>query len=207
MEQVIKKYNILTGIFIFVCIPILLYILDLSVYRTALKEFLSLITIIAFSLIFSQFFISRINDDIQYGNKINKVLNFHKYLGYIVISILFFHPFFIVLPRFFEAGIEPLDAFVIMITSFDNFGIVLGIISWFLMLTIGITSFLRYKLGLKYKSWKTFHGIISALFIVLSTWHMIELGRHSLYAMSIFFILLVFISIMKLSKNLRLQNA
>jgi len=206
MELIIKKYNILVGLFVFLCIPVLLYTFGDAFYRTTLKETLSIVTILSFTLIFSQFFISRINEDIEYGNKINKVLNFHKYLGYIIIAVLFFHPIYIVLPRYFEAGVNPVDAFWIMITNFQSFGVLLGIVSWILMLTLGITSYFRFKLGIEYKHWKLFHGSMSILFIITATWHVISLGRHSDYAMSIFFILLVGISMIKLLNNYLLSR-
>lgn len=206
MEKIIKKYNILTGTVVFICIPILFYFLGNEVYRSTLKEFFSLLTILSFSLVFSQFFISRINDDIRYGNKVSKILNFHKYLGYTVIAILFLHPLFIVIPRYFEGGINPIDAFWTMITSFDNLGVLFGMISWFLMLLIGITSFLRIKMGWKYKNWKLFHGITSLVFVLLATLHVIKLGRHSEYALSIFFIFLVGISIAKFLMSLGVKS-
>lgn len=201
MEQKIKNYNIITGFVIFACLPLLLYSLQTYPARTLLKESLSIVTIIAFSLMFSQFFISRINTDIKYANKMNKILNFHKYLGYVLIGVLFFHPFFIVLPRYFEAGVDPLNAFWLLITSFDNLGVVAGILSWCFMLIIGITSFLRFKMGLEYKHWKTIHSSLSLIFIFLATLHVIILGRHSEYPISIFFILLVGISIVKLLQS------
>lgn len=201
MELVIKKYNILVGLFVFICIPVLLYTFGNSFNRSILKETLSIVTILSFTLIFSQFFISRINEDIKYGNKISKVLNFHKYVGYFIIAVLFFHPIYIVMPRYFEAGVDPIDAFWIMITNFQTFGVFFGIVSWILMLTLGITSFLRFKLGLEYKHWKLFHSSISVLFIMTATLHVITIGRHSDYAMSIFFSLLVGISILKLLNN------
>jgi len=206
MELVIKKYNILVGLFVFICIPILLYALGDSFYRTTLKETLSIVTILSFTLIFSQFFISKINKDIKYGNKMNKVLNFHKYLGYFIIAVLFFHPLYIVIPRYFEAGVDPIYAFWIMITNYQSFGVLLGIVSWLLMLALGITSYLRLKLGLEYKNWKVFHGVISILFLLTATWHVISLGRHSDYAMSIFFILLLGISMIKLLNNYLLSG-
>lgn len=206
MEQKIKKYNIITGFVVFVCLPLLLYSFQDYPIRTLLKEALSIVTIIAFSLMFSQFFISRINSDIKYANKMNKILNFHTYLGYVLIVVLFFHPFLIVLPRYFEAGVDPMDAFWLQITSFDNLGVVLGMISWVVMLFIGITSFLRFKMGLEYKHWKTIHSSLSLIFIFLATLHVIILGRHSEYSMNIFFILLVGISITKLLQSKKAKN-
>lgn len=49
-----------------------------------------------------------------------KSISIHKWIGYIFIPILIVHPFFIVLPRFFEGGIEPVEAFWVMITTFNS---------------------------------------------------------------------------------------
>jgi predicted ferric reductase len=198
MELTIKKYNTLVGVFTFILVPIILYFIGDFIFKTKLKETLSIITIISYALIFSQFFISRINEDIKYGNKLNKVVSFHKYVGYTIIAILFLHPLYVVIPRYFEAGTDPVDAFFIMITNYQNLGVLLGIISWILMLFLGLTSFFRFKLGIEYKNWKILHGVISLLFIITSTWHFIKLSRHNSYEMNVFFVLLVFISTIKL---------
>ncbi len=58
------------------------------------------------------------------------------------------------------------------------------------MLILGITSLIRNKLPMKYKTWRLLHGILSALFISLATWHAVDLGRHTDRPMSILMIAL-----------------
>jgi predicted ferric reductase len=152
--------------------------------RSLLKESLSVITILAFCQMMGQFFWTRVNRSAVAELKMNKVVKYHKIIGYTVVTTLFFHPFYLVVPRFFEAGVSPVDAFVTIITTLNQ-GVVLGIIAWCLMLVLGITSFLRDKLPMKYKTWRVFHGILAILFILFAAWHVIDLGRHSIAAMSI----------------------
>jgi DMSO/TMAO reductase YedYZ heme-binding membrane subunit len=66
-----------------------------------------------------------------------------------------------------------------------NQGVVLGIIAWCLMLALGITSFVREKLPMTYKTWRVFHGILAVVFVAVAAWHAIDLGRHFTLAMSI----------------------
>jgi len=108
------------------------------------------------------------------------------------------HPFFIVIPRFFEAGVEPVEAFITLITTYDSTGVVLGIIAWFLMLIIGLTSFFRKKLSLSYINWRLLHGILSIVFIIIASWHAIDLGRHIDLPISIFIILLAGVGVLLL---------
>lgn len=128
------------------------------------------------------------------------VLKYHKIIGYTFVAVLLFHPLYIVIPRFFEAGVSPVDAFVTMVTTM-NLGVVLGILAWCFMLILGLTSFMRTKLPMKYKTWRIFHGVLAILFIVPAAWHAIDLGRHSTTAMSIFLSVLTASGVLLLLKT------
>lgn len=173
-----------------IAIPLLIYALGDFPRRTPLKEIISVFTILAYFIMVGQFFLSRANNRVLKGHKMWKVSRLHKVIGYIFTGILLFHPFFIVLPRYFEAGLDPKEALVCLLTTFDSRGVILGISAWCLMLIIGITSILRGKLGLKYNTWRTIHGILSILFISLACWHAIDLGRHTDPGMSVYMIAL-----------------
>ena len=156
--------------------------------RTVLKEGVSLLTLTAFAMMIGQFFFSRSSRkelDLPGMNVINTL---HKIFGYVFIGILLLHPFLTILPRFFEAGVEPRDAFTTLITSYNSTGVILGISAWLLMLIIGLTSFFRESLPMSYANWRLLHGMLSILFIILASWHAINLGRHTDVAMSFFII-------------------
>ena len=191
---------------ILIALPILFFILGDLPHRTILKNIISIITIISFFILFAQFFLSKINTNISEFSNFAKVVKFHKFIGYIVLPVLMIHPILIVVPRFFEVGVDPFESFIKMITTIDTLGVLLGIIAWILMLSLGITSMFRNKLNISYKSWKNFHGILSLTFIIIASWHAINMGRHMSLPMSILIVLLVLITILSVLKVYLFKN-
>ena len=189
-----KKRNIFRLIILaitFVVIPVLLYNLGDFPRRNFLKETLSIITILGFTLLISQFFSTRMNKKLVKSIRMVNVLKIHKIIGYLFISILLLHPFFIIIPKFFDNGVAPSDAFIRLITTFSSLGIVLGLIAYTSMVIIIITSFFRFKLNLTYRTWRSLHGYFTILFIITAVWHVINMGRHSNTQFSIYYILFV----------------
>ncbi len=177
MKNSIKNYNKWAAILLFFALPILIYVLSDFPRRSILKETISILTLGAFFVTMLQFFMSRAAKDKLKEHRMATVIKWHKVLGYIVAGILLLHPFLIIAPRFFEAGILPQDAFIELITTSTQ-GVILGIITWMLMLLIALTSIFRDKLGIRYKVWRMLHGILSITFITGAAFHVIELGRH-----------------------------
>ncbi len=201
MEKNVKKYNVAVGLSVFIGLPVLFWWVGDFPRRTVLKEVISLITIVSFVLMLGQFYLSRNNASILKPHKMGKVIKWHKVLGYVFIPILLIHPFLVVLPRFFEAGVNPIEAFVTLITSFGNNGVLLGMIAWVFMLIIGFTSFFRNRLPMSYKSWRILHGVLSIVFVVLAVAHVLLLGRHVDTTVSVFIILLAAVGIGLLFKT------
>ncbi len=206
MPAIMKKYNIIIAILLFIGLPILFWAVGDFPRRTVLKESISIITLLAFSMMLGQLFLARSNRNMLQDHKMSHILKIHKIIGYIFVGVLLLHPFLIVLPRYFEAGVEPAEAFLTIITSFGSTGIILGIIAWSLMIILGLTSLLRNNLGLKYNTWKVFHGILSGVFISAALWHILNLGRHIDLAMTIFYCSLAGISLISLIKLYFFKN-
>jgi len=188
MNTIIKKYNLISIGLVFISLPILIWALGDFPKRTLLKESLSVLTLLSFSLMLGQFFLSRSNDIFTRNLNRNKVIKIHKIIGYLFIGILLAHPFLIVFPRYFESGIDPMEAFMTLITSFNSLGVVLGMIAWCLMLILGVTALFRKRLPMKVKTWRIYHGISAILFITLAGWHALDLGRHTRLSLSIYII-------------------
>lgn len=206
MKEFINKYNFITKTIVFAGIPILFWLLGDFPRRSTLKESISILTILAFSSMVGQFFLTRGYRSIYKELKMSNLVKVHKFIGYIFIPLLFLHPFLIVFPRYFESGVAPLEAFWTIITSFNSLGVILGLIAWTLMLAIGITSLLRNKLDMSYKTWRILHGILTIAFIAVAAWHAIDLGRHSNLAMSIFFVIIATVGIVLQFKTYFLNN-
>ena len=169
--------------------------------RTLLKDLFSIITILCFFQMVGLFFMTSTNRYAAKDIKPANVIKIHKIIGYTSIAVILLHPLFIVIPRYFEAGVDPIDAFITMITTFESRGIILGITAWSLMLILGILSFTRKKLPMKYKNWKILHGILSILFIAVASFHAADLGRHTDSIMSAFIIVVTLSGILPLLNN------
>lgn len=200
MIDTLKKYNYISFLVVFIGLPVLLFALGDFPPRSFFKNSVSLITLLAFSLILGQFFLSRTNTFTTKIHKYKNVLSAHKAIGYFALTLFMLHPFLIVIPRYFEAGVEPLDSFIKMITTFESLGVILGLVAWCLLLVLGVTSMTRGKLGFSYKTWRVFHGFLALLFIVIATWHSVDLGRHTNTSISLYFIIMATIASLVLLK-------
>ena len=200
MENNIKLKYILISLFIFVIIPLFILSLQTLPPRTLLKESTSVLVIVGFFFLLGQFYLNRSNKVFIKIYKMVKIIKFHKIIGYLVIAIFFIHPFLIVLPRFFEAGVDPIYAFWLMITDFKSLGIIFGLIAWCVMIALLLTSFYKDKLNMTYSKWRLLHIVLSVVFISTALWHVIDLGRHMNEIMILFIFLLVCIAVYQLRK-------
>lgn len=186
-----KYYKLIPAVALFIGLPVLLWAVGDFPRKSLLKEFLSIITILAFTAMLAQFYFTRHNKHFNKGREFSMSVKIHRYLGFIFIAVLLLHPFFIVLPRFFEAGVDPGDAFITLITEFGSLGVVLGLIAYGLMLVIFMTAFFRNRFHLNYRLGRMFHGYLSVLFIVAAAWHVINIGRHANTPFAIYIILMM----------------
>ncbi len=171
--------RLIAAVLLLVLAPLVLLALGDFPRRSLLKETLSMLTLAAFFLMLGEFLLTRGARFLTHGVRFSRLLRLHKVIGYSVVALLLAHPLMIVLPRAFEGGVSPMDALATILTTLHSEGVVLGMISWVLMLVIGVTSLLRARLGLDYRTWKLMHALLSALFVVTASWHAIDLGRHT----------------------------
>ena len=172
----------------FLALPALLWASGDVPHRTLLKDALAILTILSFCLMLGQFYLARGNAAAVRDLGFGRAVRYHKVIGYGFTGVLLAHPFFVVVPRYLESGVDPLDAFVTMVTTFESTGVVLGLVAWGLLVILLVTSLVRGQLPLKYRAWRVLHGVLSVLFVVAAVWHMIDLGRHTEPAMSIYLI-------------------
>lgn len=194
MKVTAKGYAIVTALAVFIGLPLLFYALGDTPRRSILKEALSILTLLSFTLMLGQFFLARGNETILSLFRPRQIRGVHKVIAYGAVGVMLAHPFLIVLPRYFEAGVRPWDAFIIVVTTFDSLGILLGMGAWVLLLVLAGTSLFRIRLiqrlQIRFPAWRYFHGVLAVVFATLAIWHAIELGRHTDTAIATFFITL-----------------
>lgn len=175
---------------LFTGVPLLLYLINDAPRRSVLKEAISVLTLLAMSWVLGQFFVARGNDALTGRLRAPSWQQIHKVAGYAAIGALLLHPVLIVLPRAFEGGVRPWDAFVTMISTLDNPGLVLGLAAWGMMAALGVTAWARIRLSrhfsTRYRGWRKLHGVLACGFVAAALWHAIALGRHTDLAFSLF---------------------
>jgi predicted ferric reductase len=201
MNEPLKNNFYRQSVVIFIGLPLFIWAAETLPPRTLLKELLSVLTILAFSQMIGLFYMSRINGSAVKKTRYSQLIKWHKAIGYSAVIILLLHPFLLVVPRFFEAGIAPQEALVTILTTVTRQGVVLGLITWCLLLILGITAFVRKQLPISYRTWRVIHGILAMLLVVSAAWHAIDLGRHSSLAMSVSIALLAAGAVLLLLKN------
>lgn len=175
----------------FIAVPLFLYFSGNFARRTTLMETISIVTILAFSLLLSQFFTSRLNYKLMKQIRMVNVVAIHRFMGYFFISVMLLHPFFLIIPKFFDDAVSPTDAFVKLITTFSTTGLILGLIAYAVMLILMVTAFFRFKMHMHYRTWRSLHGYLTLLFVITATWHVIDTGRHSNSSFTLFYLLVV----------------
>lgn len=199
-----RTYAIIAALAVFVGLPLVFYGLGGAPRRSILKEAISILTLLAFSMMIGQFFLARSNETLLSLFKPPQIQKVHKYIAYSAVGMILLHPVLIVVPRYFESGVKPWDALVTMLTSFDSLGILLGLAAWLLLLVLAVTAYFRTPLikrfTHRYRGWRYFHGGLAVTFTILALWHAIELGRHTDIAMSAFYGTLVLIGFALLAK-------
>ena len=204
MKFTVQSVTILVALAVFLGLPVLFYALGDVPRRTLLKEAFSLATLLAFAAMLGQYFMARSNTWLLSVFKPPQIQKVHKYIAYTAVAVILLHPALIVLPRALEGGVRPWDAFITMITTFDNLGIIVGLVAWGLLVVLGVTAFFRRpivkRLSTHYRGWRYFHGGLAVSFTVLALWHSIELGRHTDLAMSALFLTLALIGFALLAK-------
>lgn len=179
MAEYLKKNVQLHVLTLCVLLPLVICLNGEYPQRGLLKDTLSLITVLSFSLMIGLFYLVRFNKMMIQRIGFASILTWHKRVGYVVAPLLLVHPFLLVVPRFFEAGVAPEEAFQTIITTFSSSGVVLGLCAWGGLLLLLVMALLRKRLPVSYRFWRISHGILALSCAFCAVLHVVDLGRHA----------------------------
>ncbi len=206
MAEYLKNDVQLRILAVFIGGPLLIWAAGGDPARTPLKESLSVLTLLAFSLVLGLFYLARPNRAAVRKVGAAKLLRWHRLIGYVAVPVLLVHPVLLVVPRYFEAGLPPGEAFRTIVTTTSSSGILFGLGAWCLMLILGLSALLRKQLPLKYPIWRTVHGVLALLCVLSAALHALDLGRHADSAMAAFIMLAVAGGVYLLLRNYAAKN-
>ena len=143
------------------------------------------LSLAAFGLVLGQFWLSRILPRSVAKIKPDVVIRWHKIVGYSAVGFLLIHPVLMVARRFWVQESDPTENLILVLRAP---ALQPAIVAWVVMVLLGVLSLVRRRF--RPKSWRILHGLLSAVFAGLATWHVVAVGRHSTTAMSVFWIAL-----------------
>ena len=149
------------------------------------KQLVLVLSLAAFGLILGQFWLSKLMPWDEVHVRPAVVLRWHKVIGYATGGFLLIHPVLMIARRFWVQESDPLDNLLLMLRAP---ALLPAIVGWGLLAVIGMLSLTRQHL--RPRSWRVLHGLLSAVFVGLATWHVVAVGRHSNAAMSAYWIVL-----------------
>ncbi|MDF7799440.1 ferric reductase-like transmembrane domain-containing protein [Pontiellaceae bacterium B1224] len=153
--------------------------------KTTYQAVVLLVSLGAFGLMLSLFWLSRLMPKNTVKMKYSTTLRWHKYIGYAAGLFFLIHPVLMIARRFWVVESNPMHNLMLMIKSPL---MLTGIVAWFLMIILVVVAFVRKKIPAKL--FRYIHGLLSIGFVGFASWHVILIGRHSNPAMSAFWIVL-----------------
>lgn len=188
MEAIVKTRWFSQGLILFLAAPLsLLWMGGNPAGRPIYMVALSALTVLGFSLLVAQFYLSRGNRGLVREAKMKRVLPLHKLVGYSFALVLLLHPLFVLVPRALGGGADFEGSFVRLLTTV-SLGSLSGELAWLCLLALLLTSYFRDKLPMKYRSWRLLHGILSVVFLLSALLHAVKFGRHFSAVVAIFFV-------------------
>lgn len=153
--------------------------------RFVTQQAVLLLSLAALGLVLGQFWLSRLLSQSVTNVKPASRLRWHRIAGYSAGAFLLIHPLLMIARRFWVQESDPVENLFLMLRAP---ALLPAIVAWVLLAMIVVLSILRRRF--RPKSWRLLHGLMSAAFAVLATWHVVSMGRHSNAAMSLFWIVL-----------------
>ncbi|MDX2436924.1 MAG: ferric reductase-like transmembrane domain-containing protein [Acidobacteriota bacterium] len=152
---------------------------------SAYKQVVLFLSLAAFGLVLGQFWLSRLVPRSVTKTRPAVVLRWHKIVGYSAVGFLALHPILMIARRFWVQESDPIENLLLMLRAP---ALLPAVAAWVVMALLGILSISRKRF--RPKSWRLLHGLLSAAFAGLATWHVVAAGRHSNAAMSVLWIVL-----------------
>ena len=160
------------------------------------KQTVLLVSLAAFGLVLGQFWLSRLLPRSVANTSSAVALRWHKVVGYSALGFLLIHPVLMIARRFWVQESDPIDNLLLMLRAPT---LLPAIVAWVAMVLLGGLALIRRRF--RPKSWRILHGLLSAGFTGMATWHVVEVGRHGNAAMSFFWIALAGFAVGALLKS------
>jgi len=154
---------------------------------SAYQNIMLLCTLGAFGMMIAQFWLTRSKRIGLSEVPTVIIIRYHRFIGIIAGGFLLLHPLLIVARRFWVVESDPISNLRLLIHSP---ALRPAVAAWIVLAFLVLLSSSRIHRKVRFQNWRQMHGMLSVAFIILASWHIISVGRHSNMAMSVFWIVL-----------------
>jgi uncharacterized membrane protein len=181
-----KRSQLITlFLLLFIGLPVALAFAQKVPTQSTFQQVVLITSITAAGLAFGAFWLTRLIPFKTSEIRMGKVLLWHKYIGYTVGAVFLLHPFLIIARRFWAIESNPIDNLKLLFSSPLVWP---GVAAWVLLIVMLSTAFFRNRFTAS--TFRALHGCLAVGFVLLATWHIVSIGRHSDIIFAAFWILI-----------------
>ena len=144
--------------------------------RPFMDDLASGLALAGFAMLLMEFLLSGRFKAVSASIGMDRVMQFHQLMAWLLVLFLVLHPFLYTLPMGVERPLDPDRATWLKLTLWPGLS---GWVAWFLLLILVFTAAVRDDLGIRYETWRASHGIGALLIAAFGLHHSLEAGRYS----------------------------
>lgn len=145
--------------------------------RDPMQELGSVLGILAFSMILSEFMLSGRVKSFSRKVGMDSTMKLHRVVGWLILIFALIHPFLYESTP--TAGPRPWDDTRQLSVSTDFSAIATGVIAFLLIPVLVVLAVWRSSLDYRYETWRRLHGLIAAIVVLLLLDHTLAAGRYA----------------------------
>jgi len=172
-----KKSALFVGYVLLITLPLLASWYFIAAPRDLMRELGSMLGILAFSMILSEFLLSGRIKSLSRKLGMDRTMRLHRIVGWLVLAFTLVHPFlYRATPT---AGPRPWDATRQFSVTTDFSALASGVIAFVLIPAMVVLAIWRSQIDYRYETWRRLHGLLAAAIVLLLLDHTLSAGRYA----------------------------
>lgn len=172
-----KKSVLYFGYILLITLPLFASWYFIAAPRDLMQELGSMLGILAFSMILSEFLLSGRIKSLSRKLGMDRTMRLHRIVGWLVLAFTLVHPFLYSSTP--TAGPRPWDATRQFSVTTDFSALAPGVIAFVLIPAMVVLAIWRSQLDYRYETWRRLHGLLAAAIALLLLDHTISAGRYA----------------------------
>lgn len=177
MSETRLAWLLLGGYGLLALVPLILAAAQGLPPRPFLEDLASGLALVGFAMLLLEFLLSGRFKGLSAAVGMDRVMQFHQIMAWLLVLFLVLHPFLYYLPT--ESATAPYDPTAESGGEIGLLPSLTGWAAWFLLLLLVFTAAVRDDLGIRYETWRASHGVGAVLIALFGLHHTVEAGHYS----------------------------